>query len=126
MALGTAVEGLPVGEFLFPAVISTAAWAAGAALRARINAAVAAEGRARRAEEDQERRGRRLVTENVKDFQPLARLASERGEPAPLVLFTSSRRFPRSRRNPGPLLDALRRWRSQSAADHAGPIAWLD
>lgn len=35
--------------------------------------------------------GRRLVTENVKDFQPLVQLASE---PAALVLFTSSRRFP--------------------------------
>ena len=68
--------------------------------------------------------GRRLVTENVKDFQPLVRLASERGEPAALVLFSSSRRFPRTRRNPGPLLDALRHWLSQSA-DHAGSIAWL-
>ena len=68
--------------------------------------------------------GRRLVTENVKDFQPLAQSASERGEPAALVLFTRSRRFPRTRRNPSPLLDALRRWLSQPA-DHAGPIAWL-
>lgn len=68
--------------------------------------------------------GRRLVTENVKDFQPLAQLASERGEPAALVLFTSSRRFPRTRHNPGPLLDALRRWLSQPA-DHVNPIAWL-
>ncbi len=68
--------------------------------------------------------GRRLVTENVKDFQPLIHWASERGEPAALMLFTSSRRFPRTRRNPGPLLHALRRWLSQSA-DHAGSIAWL-
>ncbi len=68
--------------------------------------------------------GRRLVTENVKDFQPLIQVASERGEAAALVLFTSSRRFPRTRRNPGPLLDALRRWLSQPS-DHVGPIAWL-
>lgn len=68
--------------------------------------------------------GRRLVTENVKDFEPLVQLASESGEPTPLVLFTSSRRFPRSRRNPGPLFDALRR-RLGQPTDHAGPTAWL-
>ncbi len=69
--------------------------------------------------------GRRLVTENVKDFHPLVQSASEGDEPAALVLFTSSRRFPRTRRNPGPLLDALRHWLSQPA-DHTGPIAWLN
>lgn len=42
--------------------------------------------------------GRRIVTENVRDFAPLA----GRGEPPLRVLFTSSRRFPRSRRNLGP------------------------
>ena len=67
---------------------------------------------------------RRLVTENLKDFQPLVQSASERGEPAALVLFTSNRRFPRTRRNPGPLLDALRRWLNQPG-EHASPIAWL-
>lgn len=50
--------------------------------------------------------GRRVVTENVRDFAPLA----GRGEPPLRVLFTSSRRFPRSRRNPGPLLKALTDW----------------
>jgi hypothetical protein len=50
--------------------------------------------------------GRRVVTENVRDFTELA----GRGEPPLRVLFTSSRRFPRSRRNPGPLLKALRDW----------------
>ncbi|MGH3942902.1 MAG: DUF5615 family PIN-like protein [Pseudonocardiaceae bacterium] len=68
--------------------------------------------------------GRRLVTENVKDFQPLVQGASERGEPSAQVLFTSNRRFPRSRRNPGPLLDALRRWLSQSTEQPA-PVDWL-
>lgn len=67
---------------------------------------------------------RRLVTENVKDFQPLVQLASERGEPAARMLYTSSRRFPRTRRNPSPLLDALRRWLDQPAG-HAGPVTWL-
>ena len=68
--------------------------------------------------------GRRLVTENVKDFQPLVQLASERGEPIARMLYTSSRRFPRTRHNPGPLLDALCRWLSQPAG-HAAPVDWL-
>lgn len=63
--------------------------------------------------------GRRIVTENVRDFAPLA----GRGDPALRVLFTSSRRFPRSRRNPGPLVDALRHWLASPVA-HPGE-AWL-
>ena len=50
--------------------------------------------------------GRRVVTENVRDFAVLA----GRGTPPLRVLFTSSRRSPRARRNPGPLMEALRRW----------------
>ncbi len=50
--------------------------------------------------------GRRVATENVRDFAPLA----GRGDPPLRVLFTSARRFPRSRRNPGPLLKALQGW----------------
>jgi hypothetical protein len=49
---------------------------------------------------------RRVLTENVRDFAHL----SGRGDPPLRVLFTSSRRFPRSRRNPGPLLKALSDW----------------
>lgn len=49
--------------------------------------------------------GRRVVTENVKDFRPI--VADGHG---PGVLFTSSRQFPRRRRNLGPLVDALDRW----------------
>ncbi len=63
--------------------------------------------------------GRRVVTENVRDFAPLA----GRGDPALRVLFTSSRRFPRSRRNLGPLVDALRHWLAAPEA-HPGE-AWL-
>jgi len=68
--------------------------------------------------------GRRLVTENVKDFQPLVQLVSERGEPVARMLYTGNRRFPRTRRNPSPLLDALRRWLTQPAG-HAGRVDWL-
>lgn len=62
---------------------------------------------------------RRVVTENVRDFVPLA----GRGEPPLRVLLTSARRFPRSRRNPGPLLDALRRWLADPAA--RPDVDWL-
>jgi predicted nuclease of predicted toxin-antitoxin system len=54
--------------------------------------------------------GRRIVTENVKDLAPLLRRTEELGQPAASLLFTSSRTFPRSRRNPGPLIDALDAW----------------
>lgn len=48
---------------------------------------------------------RRVLTENVRDFVPLLAV-----EPALRVLLTSSRRYPRSRRNPGPLHEALWSW----------------
>lgn len=54
--------------------------------------------------------GRRIVTENVKDFAPLHRRAEEAGQPAAPMLFTSSRTFRRSRHNPGPLVNALDAW----------------
>ncbi|MGH3569044.1 MAG: DUF5615 family PIN-like protein [Pseudonocardia sp.] len=66
------------------------------------------------------RHGRRVVTENVRDFAPLA----SSGDPPVRVLFTSSRRFPRSRRNPSPLLEALRAWRRDPAVQKA-PLDWL-
>lgn len=53
---------------------------------------------------------RRIVTENVKDFRPLLLRAEESGDPVTALLFTSGRIFPRSRRNPGPLIDALDAW----------------
>lgn len=61
---------------------------------------------------------RRIVTENVKDFAPLLRQADESGQPATPLLLTSSRTFPRSRRNPGPFTDALDAWlRAPDAAE---------
>ncbi len=53
---------------------------------------------------------RRIVTENVKDFRRLILRSEESGQPTAGVLFTSSRTFPRSRRNRGPLIDALHTW----------------
>lgn len=68
---------------------------------------------------------RRIVTENVKDFRPLlARAQGSEGSPAQLLL-TSSRTFPRSRRNPAPLLDALRGWLVESAQPDCPAEDWL-
>jgi predicted nuclease of predicted toxin-antitoxin system len=54
--------------------------------------------------------GRWLLTENVKDFRPILSRALQAGAPVTGILFTSSRTFPRSRKNPGPLIGALHRW----------------
>jgi predicted nuclease of predicted toxin-antitoxin system len=54
--------------------------------------------------------GQWLLTENVKDFQPILQLSRQAGTPAAALLFTSSRAFPRSRKNPGPLVDAIHAW----------------
>lgn len=51
-----------------------------------------------------------LLTENVKDFRPLQRAALQAGSPAAGIVFTSSRSFPRSRKNPGPLISAIDAW----------------
>ena len=69
--------------------------------------------------------GRRLVTENVKDFAPLLRRAEESGQPSTALLFTSSRAFPRSRRNPGPPIDALDAWLRTGGAAQRPREDWL-
>lgn len=51
-----------------------------------------------------------LVTENVKDFRPILLRALQSGSAVTGVLYTSSRTFPRSRKNPGPLIQALAAW----------------
>ncbi len=54
--------------------------------------------------------GRWLVTENVRDFRPILLRAVQEGTAVTGIMFTSSRMFPRSRKNPGPLISALRQW----------------
>ncbi len=51
-----------------------------------------------------------LLTENVKDFRPILLRAAQGGTAVTGILFTSSRAFPRSRKNPGPLIHALSSW----------------
>jgi hypothetical protein len=70
-------------------------------------------------------RGRRIVTENVKDFAPLLRRAEESGQAVTPVLFTSSRAFPRSRRNFGLLIDALDAWLRAPDANQRPIEDWL-
>jgi hypothetical protein len=54
--------------------------------------------------------GRWLVTENVKDFRPILLHMMQTETVVTGVLFTSSRSWPRSRKNPGPLIQALHTW----------------
>jgi hypothetical protein len=54
--------------------------------------------------------GRWLLTENVKDFRPILLQTMQTETLAVGVLFTSSRAFPRSRKNPGPLVHAVHAW----------------
>ena len=69
--------------------------------------------------------GRCIVTENVKDFRRLLLRADESGQPSPSLLFTSSRAFPRSRRNPGPLIRALDAWLRGADPDAPPAEDWL-
>jgi hypothetical protein len=69
--------------------------------------------------------GRRIVTENVKDFRRLLLRAEESGQPTAGLLLTSSRTFPRSRRNPGPLIDAVDAWLRRPDAATRPAEDWL-
>jgi len=70
-------------------------------------------------------RGRRIVTENVKDFRRLLLRAGESGQHTAGLLLTSSRTFPRSRRNPGPFIDALDAWLRRPDAAKRPAEDWL-
>lgn len=69
--------------------------------------------------------GRWLLTENVKDFRPILLRALQADTAATGILYTSSRAFPRSRKNPGPLIQAVDAW--LRAGPPAGPLIqdWL-
>jgi len=66
-----------------------------------------------------------LLTENVKDFRPIMLRASPAGPLDWGLLSASSRAFPRSRKNPGPLIRALYAW--LDAGPPAPPVteSWL-
>lgn len=66
-----------------------------------------------------------VLTENVKDFRPILLRALQAGTPACGLLFTSSRAFPRSRKNPGPLIQALNVWLATGPPPPPVAEAWL-
>ena len=66
-----------------------------------------------------------LLTENVKDFRPIMLRALQTGTPAVGLLLTSSRTFPRSRKNPGPLIQAVHSWLAGGLASSAPAEVWL-
>lgn len=68
--------------------------------------------------------GRWLLTENVRDFRPLL-LSTAQTEATAGVIFTTSRSFPRSRKNPGPLINALDRWLQAGPPDAPIVEDWL-
>lgn len=70
-------------------------------------------------------RGRWLLTENVKDFRPIALRALQAEIASPGILYTSSRSFPRSRKNPGPLIQALHSWLGAGPPDDPIVEDWL-
>jgi len=51
-----------------------------------------------------------LVTENVKDLRPILLRTLQAETITAGIVYTSSRTFPRSRKNPGPLVQALHAW----------------
>lgn len=69
--------------------------------------------------------GRCIVTENVKDFRRILVRCIEAGLEEPHLLYTSSRRFPRSRHNPGPLIRALDAWLRQPSLAARPQEEWL-
>jgi predicted nuclease of predicted toxin-antitoxin system len=66
-----------------------------------------------------------LLTENVKDFRPIMLRALPAGSPGCGLLFTSGRVFPRSRKNPGPLIPALDAWLTAGPPAPAVTESWL-
>ena len=68
---------------------------------------------------------RRLVTENVKDFRRLFLHAEESTRREAALLYTSSRTFPRSRRDHRPLVAALDAWLRRPDAARRPAEDWL-
>jgi hypothetical protein len=66
-----------------------------------------------------------LLTENVKDFQPIKLRALQANASTAGLLFTSSRTFPRSRQHIGPLVDALDAWLAKGPPEPPIVEDWL-
>ena len=68
---------------------------------------------------------RAIVTENVADFAELHRQSIGRGDPHAGLVFTSPRRFPRTRRSIGRLVRALDRLEEEGPRELDGQTWWL-
>lgn len=66
-----------------------------------------------------------LLTENVKDFQPIKLRALQANMITASLLFTSSRTFPRSRQHLGTLVNALHEWLAQGPPEPPIIEDWL-
>jgi hypothetical protein len=66
-----------------------------------------------------------LLTENVKEFQPITLRALPANASTAGLLLTSSRTFPRSRQHIGPLVDALDAWLGQGPPEPPIIEDWL-
>lgn len=71
------------------------------------------------------RERRAIVTENVADFAELHRQSVLRGDPHAGLIFTSPRRFPRTRRGIGRLVRALDALLTDGPRDLIGQTWWL-
>lgn len=70
--------------------------------------------------------GRRIVTENIKDFRPLLLRAIAAGSPAPALLLVAPRRFPRGRGDRTAIIAAaLATWLERPDADRRPLEDWL-
>lgn len=70
--------------------------------------------------------GRRIVTENVKDFRPLLLRAHANGDPVAPLLLVSPLRFPRGTgRRDAAIRRALRAWLAQPDVDRRPDEDWL-
>jgi predicted nuclease of predicted toxin-antitoxin system len=69
--------------------------------------------------------GRWLMTENVKDYRPALLQALQTETAVTGLLCCSNRSFPRSRKNPGPLINALHAWLTAGLPDSPVLEDWL-
>jgi hypothetical protein len=69
--------------------------------------------------------GRWLLTENVKDFRPILLRALQADTSTMGILYTSNRAFRRSRKNPGPLVQAIHAWMLKGPPEHPLTEDWL-
>lgn len=68
--------------------------------------------------------GRRVLTENVRDFRPLLATALAAGEPYAPLLLTTAQRHPRTIGAIGRLVGDLRAWLQATGRPHQ-PEEWL-